>query len=361
MLPRLDNPNAPAPSVEALVLGLMLGLGAVMIPPWARVASAYGSDFLVQMAGPLLLPALAFAWVLTCGGLDLSVWVLFYLGSVLTARLMLAGFGPAAALAAATACGLAVGALHAAAVRWGRLPSWGITGAVAILGVSAVAALSGNGILKLDNERLNSWPAADNPLLLVGAFYAIAMIAGISLSRRLEQAPKPSQLAVGLVVSAVLSSWGGMCWTVKEGLTPQPGHLLGDLRVPVAALLTGALVFRGPSRTLLAGVLCPTALLLAGIWRERVPVWPMRIEQANLALLVALLAGFSLAVRRLAAQRASPWPAMAMLTGIVVCGLAVWHRPPQPLSPFLIAGLAIFVLALAAMIRAALRPRPGDT
>ncbi len=318
---------------------------------------------LKEAVNPWLLPALGLGWVLASGGVDLSVWVVFGLGSVVAARIAAAGAPPLAMLAGATAVGVAVGTVHAAAVGCLRLPSWGVTLITAIVGASVVSAAAGGKILALEMSGGDTWPGATRPVMLTATFYAVAMLAALLLGegRRPARKDRPLALASALSASAVLSALGGLCWLVRSGWTPRPGYLVADLRAAAAAVLAGAVILTAPGRKLVAGVLLVPAMLLVTIWRQSVWYTPALPAETNLVLLMAMALAGQCAWRsswRGRGPAGKLWAGLAA-AGIVALAASAWDAP-RPLPAVLRwGGVGMWGVGIGAAAAGWLRRRTG--
>ena len=222
-----------------------------------------------QLTSSYLLPALGLCLVLRCRRVDLSIWAVTGLGGALAAACLRRGLPAPAAFGAGVLAGMAVGAVNgliAARWRWGCILTLA-TGAGALWMARSLAS-----------GPLDPMPAPVLPpmgrMLLVAAAYSLVMISLVgweSLARH-RRLPGPGrwQVVVAMAACGALSAAGGVCWLAEHARTPLPAWIVGDLRIPTAALLTGAVLLSGPRRTLLAGLLLPAALLLTTIWRQEV-------------------------------------------------------------------------------------------
>ncbi len=376
---------------EGPVLATLLLLACVLLPAWADaggfglayesqitvedpvtgrpvnttvVRIAYAQDLLRTAMNPWLLPALGLLWVVATGGVDLSVWVVFALGAAVAARVAAAGASPLLMLAAVASVGSAVGLAHAAAAYWLRLPSWGVTLLGAVVLVSVVAALTGGQPLPLELKAELRWPGAERPVTVTGWFFVVAILAGLFLGqgRRRGRAEGPAAVAAALTTSSVLSALGGMCWLIRNGWSPAPGHLFGDLRVAAAVALAGAVLVRTRGGRLVAGLLLVPGMLLATAWRQCVnfvPGWPA--EMNVLLLTVMVLAAQWVVLRSFEARwRVLSVVSLAAPVGIVVAAVSAWERWPAARSPLQWTGLALWAApAVGGLIAIVVRRRPA--
>ena len=286
---------------DAVCVGVIALLAATLIPTmgigWSdlwpsgidddRGAHLRGvfHDIVGQLASFYLLPALGFCLALRRRAIDLSVWAAAGLGGVVAAVIINSGRGAAMAMAGAVGAGVMVGAVNAAAVAaTRRVPTWLITLATAAIAVWVAGAMADGRTVDLERESFVYWPITR--MLLVAGVYSLTMMALIlwQWSARGPQRPRHlrrpggnvrrSAAALALVVSGALAAAGGAIWLVEHGSAPVPTRLIGDLRIPAAAVLAGAVMLSGPGRTLLAGLLLPASLLLVTLWRQEVPLWP---------------------------------------------------------------------------------------
>ncbi len=360
------TPSAPPATGagETFVVVLLIVLTALMIPPWAESGTEYVPDFLGQMFNPWLLPALGLLWVVRCGGLDLSVWIGFGLGSVVAGSIANAGGNPALVLAGVIAAGLVLGSVNAAAVVAGRLPTWGATGITAVVGLSVVARLAGGLPARLEGASLLSWSGPTGPLFLAGAAYIIALLSAVLGWRLWTRAALSDRaaLAAALAGSGVLSAMGGLCWVAKSGQLPRQLFLIEDLRVVAAVALAGAVALRGPGRGLLTAVLLPPAMLLATIWRQ----WVWDVAAVGFAVNLLVLTGTVLGAQWAIAQAAGTEnnrpqrrAAMAMFLGIIALAATARELPRGARTVLRVAGAGAWLVGLAAALLLSWRRRRG--
>jgi len=138
-------------------------------------------------------------------------------------------------------------------------------------------------------------------MLLVAGIYALAMAALIvwdELARRRAASPPQRSPGAGrrrlaaaaLVISGALAAVGGAVWLVEHSSTPVPTRLIGDLRVPAAAVLAGAVVLVGPNRSLLCWLFLPVSMLLVTLWRQEILSWQWFYARGYAFQLVELMA-----------------------------------------------------------------------
>jgi hypothetical protein len=100
-----------------------------------------------------------------------------------------------------------------------------------------------------------------------------------------------TQRTLALIVGGALAAAGGVLWLMDNDRATVPTWPIGDLRIPAAAMLAGALLLKGPRRTLLAGMCLPPAFMLATAWRQT--GWGLECQGYSLQLLL-LVAGAGL-------------------------------------------------------------------
>lgn len=365
------SPPQPGRHVELYVAALLAVVGAPLIVGstlsgilggWTCSQAAYVFDLVDLMLSRWLLPALGLVLVLRCRSVDLSVWMGFALGSAVGAAVVGAGGHPVAALAAVVATGLALGLLNAAAVTLARVPALVATALSALACYGVAWLLTGGQALNVSPEGLAIWSGPNWPTRLTAGLYVATMLTALVLIRLSHRAglSRRSALAAAMVGSGVLSALGGLCWLARSGQAPAPTWRLIDLSVIAAAVLAGAVVFRGPGRSLLAGVLLPPAMLVATVWQFQVwdvPDCPVAVS--GLALTGMVLAAQWAFVRSAGAGavRHLLCPALAA-GGIAVVAVSVLPLPLGRHSAAILgaAGAAVW---LAGSACALLRRRKG--
>ena len=347
------------------------------------------SDLLLQnvsgrMASVYLLPALGIVLCLRRGLVDLSVWAVMGLGGVLAAWGINAGLAPLPAILFSVAASSVPGALAAVAVLYLRVPSAAATLVLAALIVLAfhlgtdpagqagfyadldvpgpppgveVASDAFAGWHIVERLEVPAAPSADGPaapaaprayvnvtrplyvtrmVLVVSAYglvVATLMVAGW-IDPRQKRLRQRWGGAVALVASAALSALGGALWLLDHGAAPMPYRLVGELRVPAAAICAGATFLAwGHHRNLLSVILLPGTLLLAGLWEMNVWDLPFRSYWLQTLVLAGGVGGvfyaFAEAFRTRRGQRAAWPPAGLVLAGLLVVAAAGrWQEPP---------------------------------
>ena len=313
-------------------LGLVfIGVLAVTtLPAWnlssfsadgsAQAADVYGR-MLAQLASFYLLPAMGFWLALRRGAVDLSVWAVAGLGGLLAAMLINAGLPVAGAFALAVLAGLAVGTVNGLVAAWTRFSSPAFTLIVAAVIVAGAGLLVPQRFVRVPDETFGSpldpdvadaWAdsgkdaggSANRPLsseelrmALVAVAYSAVMVVllswGIASSRRRRPSPDPVGVFAAMAASGALAAAAGAFWLVDHGSAPVPTRLIGDLRIPAAAILAGGILWVGNGRTLLSGLFLPVSVLLVTSWRQEVTALAW-LRSSGYALQLILLIGMML-------------------------------------------------------------------
>ena len=347
---------------EVFVLVLIAFLTGILLPVWAESGTEYVPDFLAQMVNPWVLPALGLLWVVRCGSVDLSVWVGFASGWAVAAAILGAGAGPSLALAGVVAVGLILGGVNAAAVAWARLPGWGATGITATVGLSVAAGIVRGLPAELDRALLRPWSGLLGTFWITGLLYIVVLLAMLLGARRWRAGLSArAALAAALVGSGLLSALGGLCGLAKWAQMPARVYLVDDLRPIAAVVLTGAVLLKGPGRSLLAAMLLPPAMLLATVWRQRVWDVPTTPFAVNLIVLAVMALGAQWAMMRASARGAvclREWPAMAAFLGILALAVTANDLPGAATTALRLAGVGMWIVgAAAAFVQWLLRRR----
>ena len=295
------KPVANAWPHDVLGSALVLCLAGTLAACWRVSPGRHFSDIVGQMFSFYLLPTLGFALALRCGAIDLSVWAVSGLGGVIAAGLLRHGAGPGASFAAALGAGLAVGAVQGLAVARLRIPSPIVTLIAAAAIVLALTTAFEDRSLDVADTSFEPWlsvsllPPYALRMLLVALTYLAALfgILAVSTGVRLGQiAMNPrAGLFASLCLSGGLSGLAGAIWLLDHGTAPVPSRIIGDLRVPAAAVLAGAAFFAGRGRSGLVALCVPACLLAATIWQ----VGTVHLAYEGYALQTVLLLGMTLA------------------------------------------------------------------
>lgn len=333
-----------------LAMGLIIVLAVILLPSWGiewgifiptnvdperieQVRDVF-DDVMNQMASCYLLAALGFCLVLRCGMIDLSIWSVSGLSGVLAALLINAGIGPVAAFATAISAGLAIGALNGFLATRTRIPSFIITLVTAALTMWLAQSLAAERTVDVDESTFGRWhirveakvstdgnektkantkdssatgktvtnyrmcsPAVTR-MLLVGVGYSLTMIIILiwgMAERHRRMNPGRWRVFFAMAASGALAAASGALWMIDHNSAPAPERIVGDLRIPAAALLAGGALLIGPGRTLLVGLFLPISLLLVTIWRQE--VLPLNFLQGfGYATQTALLAAMVLTI-----------------------------------------------------------------
>ncbi len=347
------------------------------------------------MASIYLLMALGFLLVLRRGGIDLSVWAAAGVGGLAAAALIRAGVPAAGALVLGAGAGALLGAVNALLTVRLRVPAVVatlLTGGAVVLALTAVTETRA---VTVAEGTFDSWrlvqraeytepvngSAAENggasrettrtvrqdvvrPRYLTRMLLVTLVFGGAALllggTRRTAERNDRRALAVALVASGLLSAAAGAIWLVEHGETPIPGRLVGDLRVPAAALLAGGLLLAGARRTVVTVAALPVALLLTLLWTLHVWMAPVRAYYPQLLLLIVGLTGAHLAVRHAVAaprlRRGALVAAGLMTGGIVVAALEARVEGTDVRGALLWAGILLWAggavtLGISAAVR----------
>ena len=272
----------------------------------------------VTPAAWVLPAAMGFLLVLSCGAVDLSVWVVMGVGGVVAAGLINRGVAPEFAFSAAVGLGAAIGAINGLLVARVRLPSILITAVVGLAVMGGMWTLNPPRMIGIPNQTFDAWNSVLNDgymamvnalrrigdgaplddvrmsapltmlrmLLVAGAWSAVLLVllAGNRKRSGRRSPPRRWGLFAALCTSGALSSLSGVCWLLDQGQTPTPTRLVDTLVIPVAVVLTGGVVLRKRGRTVLTGIFLPLALLLVSLWREL--ILPVRAWGYSLQLLL---------------------------------------------------------------------------
>lgn len=302
----------PAPR-DLIVISLLLLLSLLLpaLPAWV-VTDQTPNQLIAQAFSVYLLPALGMLLALRLGVIDLGVWAWMALGGLVAAWLINLGTQPEWALLAGTLSGAAPGLACAFLTGGLKVPAPLATVVVGMILVWTCQYVSGHREVAIPDGTFDRWhmpvrsgdvepahesapgepgmrmaPLADTRKLLVGLAYAFALFAAawhslIAMVRHSHTHREPAphwprsvRLRRGglLVISGLLSAGGGALWLIERGRTPIPSQLIGDLRIPVAAVLAGGIMLAGRNRTILSIILLPPAMLMGLMWRQN--VWPM--------------------------------------------------------------------------------------
>lgn len=282
---------------------------------WEITWQRFLTDIIGQMAGPALLMAMGWLLVLRNGAIDLSVWVVAAVGGMVAAAAMKAGVPPALAFCMASALGAMVGLINGLLVVLARMPS---VAATLVMGLVVMWAAQGafqdsSAELPMDafvqdapdqyvDSRAEEPLAKSNVLIFMRIMIVLCTyVAVMFLAVRRESIPRPGKERIALIVSLIvcgsLAGLAGACMLMDHGMASVPTRLIGDFRVPAAAILAGSLFLAGPGRAKLAGLCMPLALLVVTIWQQEVWLLGAWGYEWQLFLLTVLVVFYHLACR----------------------------------------------------------------
>lgn len=342
---------------DAIGVGLLIGLAAALSGRWGLDPEQFAPDRAVRgrMMSYYLLPALGLALALRQGAIDLSVWASAAVGGLVAAACVRAGTGLGVAALAGGVCGLSLGAANAAVVTFLRVPSPVVTLVVAVAAVVVMQAVVDGRSLEVPEDATYDWhltklvryqaedggrpvverewlPLAVSRMLFVLGVYAAAvmgLIAASGSARLGLRLPGRWSLFASLCGSGLLASLGGVAWLVEHGSAPVLASPVGDLRIPAAAVLTGACLFSARNRSVLIALCAPVAMLVATTWRQHAWYWDMTFAGYALqGLQLTAMVGIAHAAVRYAHGR----PIGKTVTG--------WKRR-LPLLPAALAGAGL--------------------
>ncbi len=360
--------------MDLAVTALLAGVCALLLPGWNLGEGSGFTNFQAQMAGAMLLPAMGMVLAMRRGAIDLGVWGVMALGGAVAAVLINAGWLPAAAFLAAIGVGAVLGLVNGVCSAWGRVPSPLVTLLVGAGALWATHWLAGGGAaIVIPEFTFETWktnvmdlvqggPEQERNLhglpvvlltrmLFVAACWAVVMLTMVLVSGWEAGLETPRTRRVGLTIalaaSGALASAGGAAWLIDYGSTPVPAALVGDLRIPAAAVLSGALLCAGSGRVMLAGVWLPVALLVATMWRQQTFYFDAGGYELQLAVLAGevLLAQWALR-RRLSSPARPTLLNVALAAGLA--GLAVFAASGWTFRPMVRGAMQYASLALAA-------------
>ncbi len=313
-----DHPEVNSSSThgEMFIPGITFGVLLVLLVPLGIAMVLRGG--VMEPASWILPAAMGFLLVLSCGAIDLSVWVVMGVGGAVAAGLINRGVAPGVAFPAAVVLGAAIGAINGLLVARVRLPSILVTTVVGLAMMGGMWALNPPRMMEIPNQTFDAWISVLNDgyialvnallwisgeaplddvrmsapltmlrmLLVSGAWSAVLVVLLAGNRRRPGRGSPPRRwvLFASLCASGALSSLGGICWLLDQGQTPIPTRLVDSLVIPVAVVLAGGIVLRDRGRTVLAGIFLPLALLLISLWREL--ILPARVWGYSLQLLL---------------------------------------------------------------------------
>lgn len=400
---------------DGVAIGLLAMLAIMMLPGWPQNPERMFNDLIGQLTSVYLLPAMGFLLALRMGAVDLGVWVNMALGGIVAAKLINSGVSPAGAFCWAAAAGMLSGGLSAAITCLSRLPSPLVTAAMAALIMLGLQGFVGSRSVAIGSETFVGWhiaqsvkapqqaprgakqpsPAAaaaatrpaeigpastqgsDAPaevvvrgelsppehsaplnvtrMLLVVGVYGLTLLGllwgKMLLEPRVELTPR-RLVAGSLVLSGMLAAVGGAFWLIESLRAPVPSGIIGDLRIPAAALLAGGAILAGPTRTLLSGALLAPALLMTVLWRQ----WAWNCCIGSWELHMLALVGMTVTAviaARLMIRSPRPIERTLLLLAMALAGLAMvlsaaTGRFPLPATQDLLAAASLIAWAVSA-------------
>ena len=354
---KLSPPPVSSAWRDLFCVGLLAALAAILMSAWDISESRYVSDFAGQMASYYLPPALGFMLALRFGAIDLSVWLSSAIGGLVALACIKAGTGPAAAALCAVAAGLALGAFNGVWIAKARMPGIIVTFIVAVAGTLLLRWLVGVREVHMPEHLLDSWAVVPHvPLLFLRMLfvmfvYALTMavlltvdvmaVRGVRINRRWG-------LFAAMCASGALSAAGGVCWVIHHGTAPILTRPIGDLRIAAAAILAGGAFLAGRTRTLLAGVFLPVALLVATVWRQE--VWDLSAHGYALGVLVLIgmtvviqIAGGGVGSSRGKGKILFSAVAFLAVAGLLILTAAVWAPNYAVRKAFHFAGVLVWL------------------
>lgn len=317
-LEELIRPPSVANDRMADLLGaiMIIALTAILLRTSQISEQRYFNDVIAQMFSFYLLAALGFALALRCGAIDLSVWAVGALGGAVAVSVFHMGGGGGSALLAGCLTGALIGAINGAFVAYLRVPSviiTLITGAAIVLSLRILhetrSVSTPEGAFEPWLELLPqiatknampimiSGPLILRILLVVATYVVTALVLVVILRVRhlkwIRVNPRGEMLAA-LCASGALAGLAGAIWLIDHKSSPIPRQLIGDLRIPAAAILAGAGFFGGKARTLLVMLCLPATLLLSTLWGLHGIHLPFGGYSPDMLLLIVMTVGVHL-------------------------------------------------------------------
>ena len=310
---------------RAFRYGVTFGVLLLLLIPLGISAELRGADYgeavVVGLASWILPAAMGFLLVLSCGGVDLSVWVVMGLGGVTAAGLINLGVSPGFAFLAAVALGAGIGGINGLLAARIGFPSILVTAVTALAGMGVIWAMGLPRVIGIPDQTFDAWVSVLNDgytavvnamrrmgggaaplddvrvpaplmmlrmLLVAGVWSAVLLVLLWANRRRIGRgAWQPSRrwvLFASLCGSGALSALAGVCWVLDNGQAPIPTRLVDSLTIPVAVVLGGGLILRGRGQTVLACIFLPAGVLLTGLWCES--IFPIQVWGFSLQLLL---------------------------------------------------------------------------
>jgi len=375
---------------DLLVTGLLLAIGgALLMATWLTERRNFFDDVVAPMTSVYLLPSMGMLVALRRRAVDLSVWVVAGCGGLVTAALIRAGLAPLWSMAGGVLAGALLGLTNGLLTVISRLPAPLVTFITALTAMWACQALYPQRAGEVASTTWQGWyismesvvrPASDTvtdqpdapsqaveeqaagterlslPLTITRMFlaacaYSAALLTMVGTGRlkRVKAWISPAgSLVVALCASGALAAAGGVLWLLEHSIAPVPSRPIGDLRVLAAPLMAGALLLRGPGRSLLAAVYLPPALLVATVWRQEGWYLLLRGYAVHVLLLAAVVLVSQKALARGLVSAGLARCLASIGGGSCIAGLLIWcissaSMPENYRSLLHYAGLVLIV------------------
>lgn len=341
---------------DLFTVGLLLALAMVLLPGYGAHGDRYLSDAIGQIASVWLLPSLGFLLALRAGVIDMSVWIVFSLGSVTAAIAMAAGIGPGQSMAIGVAAGAGMGIVNGTLAAWSPLPGAVVTLLTAVCVMLLMQRFVPVRQVLLEAHLFDDWhlssrspegllslPLSLTRMLLVVGVYGLLLLNIAFVSRiRISGGTARLGIFISLLASGIMAAAGGSLWLIDNFAANVPTRAVDDLRVPAAAVLAGAMLLTGHRRTLLCALYLAPAMLLTTAWRQQVLLVPH--EGYSLQMLPLLVGAviIALAFRVMGSKPGAKSKAGAAI-GLATAGLLILAGSIYP------AGLARTVVEYAGL------------
>jgi ribose/xylose/arabinose/galactoside ABC-type transport system permease subunit len=323
-------------------------------------------DLTSRTFSPLLLAAMGFALAMRCGAVDLSVWVTGGIGALLGASFLrmpwsplhTTAWAPLLALPVAAAAGAVIGLANGLLVARHRWPT--PLASLAVAGALWLALRLGHcpdSLPVAESAFDNVSQASGLPLwmirmLVAGLVTGLILIVLLAFGGEPRRLPAARAVYLALGASGALAGLAGALRLLDTSTAFRP-PLVGDLRIPAAALLAGAGVLAGRGRTLLACLFVPLGVILASEWMLHVYDWQMGGYHVQVAILIAMTLGthkaLSVAVGAVGKRRPIAWAGLsACAVGMLLATASAGDRSHRACLSFLFAGGLLWASGLAA-------------
>jgi ribose/xylose/arabinose/galactoside ABC-type transport system permease subunit len=241
-----------------LLFAAVFGLTSAFVPGFLTMGNMVS---LLKGGGVHALAAIGFTLVLVTGQLDLSFAACMTLGGMITIG-MQPRHGWVGGLAAAMACGLAVGLFNGLLVTKGKVNSFIVTLGTLTVVSGLVNIYGGGGSLNVDDFRLADWLDAPSLLAPPIVFAVVAtlffelllhrttwgknlLLTGGNLKTAWHAGIKTDGLVTGaFVLSGVLAALGGSLAAMKDSAAnPAMGN--PSLMIVITAVIVGGTSMKG--------------------------------------------------------------------------------------------------------------------